>query len=133
MSEQQKPETGSLGWFDLTVPNAEEVRDFYEKVIGWKHEAVPMANGEYNDYNMKAPDSGLTVTGVCHTRGVNADLPPQWLLYFTVEDINKSINDCKSGGGKILAGPKNMGKYGKYCVIEDPAGAVCALFEPAKE
>ena len=36
MSEQQKPEVGSLSWFDLTVPNAEEVNDFYSKVIGWK-------------------------------------------------------------------------------------------------
>jgi len=35
MSEQQKPEIGSLGWFDLTVPDAEKVRDFYSKVIGW--------------------------------------------------------------------------------------------------
>lgn len=131
MSEQDKPEVGSLSWFDLTVPNAEEVRDFYGKVIGWQHEPVPMANGDYDDYNMKTPATGLTVTGICHSRGVNADLPPQWLLYFIVEDIDKSIDNCKANGGKILAGPKNMEKYGSYCIIEDPAGAVCALFMPA--
>lgn len=132
MSDQQvKPEVGSVSWFDLTVPNAEDVRDFYSRVIGWKFEPVPMAEGEYNDYNMKAPESSLTVTGVCHKRGVNADLPARWLLYITVENINKSMEECRTNGGKIVAGPKNMGKYGKYCVIEDPAGAVCALFEPA--
>jgi predicted enzyme related to lactoylglutathione lyase len=27
-------------------------------------------------------------------------------------------------------GPKDMSGYGKFCVIEDPAGAVCTLFEP---
>ena len=131
MNEQAKPEVGSLGWFDLTVPNAEEVKDFYSKVVGWKYEPVPMANNEYHDYNMKAPESGMTVTGICHTRGVNADLPAQWMLYINVNDLNQSINECKTSGGKIIAGPKDMGKFGKYCVIKDPAGAVCALFEPA--
>lgn len=131
MSEQQKPEAGSLSWFDLTVPNADDVKDFYSKVIGWKYEPVPMANGEYNDYNMKAPESDLTVTGVCHSKGVNADIPAQWLLYFTVKDLDKCIEECNTNGGKVVAKPKNMSNYGRYCVIEDPAGAVCALFEPA--
>ena len=131
MAEQEKPEIGSVGWFDLTVPNTEEVRDFYNKVIGWQHEAVSMADGEYNDYNMKAPASGLTVTGICHSRGVNADLPAQWLLYINVADIDKSIQECRENGGRVIAGPKDMGKFGRYCVIEDPAGAVCALFTPA--
>ena len=49
MSENDKPEIGSLSWFDLTVPNAEEVRDFYGKVIGWQHEPVSMADGKYDD------------------------------------------------------------------------------------
>ncbi len=91
MSDQEKPEIGSVSWFDLTVPNAEEVQDFYSKVIGWKSVPVPMAKGEYEDYNMKAPESDLTVTGVCHAKGVNADLPARWLLYITVENIDKSI------------------------------------------
>jgi predicted enzyme related to lactoylglutathione lyase len=131
MSEQQKPEVGSLSWFDLTIPNAEEVRDFYSKVIGWKYQPVPMEKGKYNDYNMIAPRSDLTVTGVCHAQGVNKNLPPQWMLYFTVEDLDKCVEECNSNGGKIIAEAKDMGNYGRYCVIKDPAGAVCALFEPA--
>jgi uncharacterized protein len=131
MSEQQKPEVGSLSWFDLTIPNADDVKDFYSKVIGWKSEPVPMEKGNYNDYNMKAPESDLTVTGVCNTRGVNQNLPSQWLLYFTVENLDKSVEECKTNRGKVIVESKDMGNFGRYCVIEDPAGAVCALFEPA--
>jgi len=131
MSEQQKPEVGSLSWFDLTVPNAEEVRDFYSNVIGWKSEPVPMEKGKYNDFNMIAPESDLTVTGVCHAQGVNKNLPAQWMLYFTVVNLDKCIEECNTNGGKVIAESKDMGNYGRYCVIEDPAGAVCALFEPA--
>ncbi|PJA97553.1 MAG: glyoxalase, partial [Ignavibacteriales bacterium CG_4_9_14_3_um_filter_34_10] len=44
---EEKENIGSIGWIDLTVNNAEEVRDFYSKVIGWKSENVPM--GDYFD------------------------------------------------------------------------------------
>jgi predicted enzyme related to lactoylglutathione lyase len=40
MNERNRPEVGSVGWIDLTVPEAEEVRDFYSAVVGWKSEPV---------------------------------------------------------------------------------------------
>ncbi|MFC2103641.1 VOC family protein [Bacteroidota bacterium] len=131
MSNEEKPEIGSVGWFDLTVPDAKVIQQFYGRVIGWKSEPVPMAKDSYTDFNMKAPGSGLTVTGICHSRGVNTDLPAQWLLYITVESVEKSAAECKAAGGQVITESKQIGNYGKYCVIEDPAGAVCALFEPA--
>ncbi len=128
MKEEDKLETGSIIWTDLTVPDAENVKNFYGRVIGWKSEPVSM--GEYNDFSMNSPDTDRTVAGICHSRGVNADLPPQWLIYFAVEDVDASAELCKKSGGKVIAGPRDMGKYGRYCVIQDPAGAVAALFSP---
>ena len=85
--------------------------------------------GDYNDFNMINPATGEPAVGICHKRGGNAGLPSQWLNYFSVDDLEQSISQCEKLGGKIIAGPKEMGKMGKYCIIEDPAGAVCALFE----
>ena len=126
MANEERSETGIVIWTDLTVPNAEEVKNFYSKVIGWKPE--PVAMGEYNDYSMTSPETGRTIAGVCHSRGVNADLPPQWLIYFMVKDVDESVKMCLQNGGEIIAGPRSMGNYGRYCVIKDPAGAVAALF-----
>ncbi len=125
----EKPEVGSIMWFDLTESNAEELKDFYSKVVGWK--SAPVSMGDYNDFNMNSPDSGETKAGICHKRAGNAELPSQWLIYFTVRDVNESAGECKASGGKVIAGPKDMGKFGRYCVIEDPASAVYALFESA--
>ena len=77
MSETSKPEVGAIGWADLTVENAEQVRDFYRVVVGWK--VTELSMGDYNDYCMNTPTGRKTVAGVCHARGTNADLPPQWL------------------------------------------------------
>ncbi len=122
-----KAEIGAVGWFDLTIPNADELRDFYSKVTGWRPE--PLSMGEYNDYVMKTPDTDRAVAGVCHARGTNKDLPPQWMIYINVKNIGESIKTCESLGGSVLMDIKEMGEYGKYCFIKDPAGAVCALFE----
>jgi hypothetical protein len=61
----------------------------------------------------------------------HADLPPQWLIHITVPDVDASASRCVERGGKVVAGPRGMGSYGRYCVIQDPAGAVAALFAPA--
>ncbi len=74
---------GTIGWVDLTVENAESLRDFYAAVVGWKPEAVAMKG--YNDFNMTA--QGEAVAGICHARGANADIPPVWLLYFVDADM----------------------------------------------
>ncbi|MEK7282586.1 MAG: VOC family protein [Acidobacteriota bacterium] len=130
MSEGDRPEIGSIGWVDLTVQAAGEVRGIYEAVVGWKSSGLDM--GGYSDYVMSLPRGGRTVAGICHARGSNADLPAQWLVYITVEDVDRSAERCVELGGQVLAGPREMGAHGRFCVIRDPAGAVAALFTPAR-
>jgi predicted enzyme related to lactoylglutathione lyase len=124
------PQPGTIGWFDLTVPNAVEVRDFYRAVTGWSFSEIPM--GGYSDFCMSPAPSAAPVAGICHARGTNADLPPQWFIYITVADLDASAARCFELSGKILVGPKDLGGHGRMCVIRDPAGAVATLFEPAK-
>jgi hypothetical protein len=129
MADDNSKEIGSIIWTDLTTQDAERTRDFYEEVVGWK--SAPVSMDEYDDYNMTAPGSGSPVAGICHARGSNADLPAQWLVYIIVEDLDASAARCEDLGGTVVVPPKEMGGHGRYCVIEDPAGAVAALFEVA--
>ena len=126
MSEQ-KPEVGSIAWTDLTVDNAEKIRDFYTEVVGWSSSPVDM--GGYEDFSMTMPETGAATAGICHARGSNAGLPTQWLVYIIVESVDRSIERCKRLGGEVIVQPKGMGEHGRYCVIRDPAGAVAALFQ----
>lgn len=128
MSENEKG-TGLIAWCDLTVPNAEAVRDFYHHVVGWQIAEVDM--GGYSDYCMNEPATGQTVCGVCHARGVNADLPAAWMIYITVDDVERAARAVEERGGSIVRPPTQMGPQGRYCVIRDPAGAVAALYQKA--
>ena len=118
------PPVGAVGWVDLTIEDAESLRAFYASVVGWKSEPVDM--GGYSDYVMQEPENGEPRTGVCHKRGVNAGTPSCWLVYFVVADLERSVESSKELGGKLLVDRR---KPGNFCVIEDPAGAICALYQ----
>ncbi len=115
---------GAIEWCDLTVENAENVKDFYCSVVGW--ESSPASMGKYDDFNITLPKTGDTIAGICHARGSNSNLPAQWLMYVRVEDVSISAKKCKELGGAILDGPRKMGSE-QFCVIQDPEGAVLAL------
>jgi len=129
MSDEQTAAPGTIGWIDLTVDNAETIRDFYTKVVGWKSDAVDM--GGYSDFTMTPPETGQPTGGICHARGTNTGLPAQWLIYITVKNLEQSMKACKEAGGEIVKGPSGSESTGRSCVIRDPSGAATVIFEPA--
>lgn len=123
---EEKP-PGTIVWTDLTVGDAEGIRDFYREVVGWSSD--PLSMGSYEDFNMLPRGSETPVAGICHARGANANLPAQWLVYVQVEDVEASAERVRGLGGEIIDGPRGVGSI-RFCVLRDPAGAVLALIEP---
>ena len=54
------------------------------------------------------------------------------MMYITVDNLVDSMARCQSRGGKVLRPAVTLGSQGRFCVIQDPAGAVAALFEPGR-
>ena len=71
---------------------------------------------------MLLDSQGQVAAGICHARGGNADLPPVWLPYFSVDSADDAAASARDGGGRVVAGPKHYDRY-RYVIIEDPAGA----------
>ena len=109
-------------WCDITVENADELVSFYEAEI-----PVRIDMGGYNDYVMMKAD-GTPVGGICHKQGVNAQYPSGWINYFTVENLDAALKEVTSNGGKQAGDIRHHGKD-SVCVIIDPSGAACALYE----
>lgn len=119
---------GRIAWVDLTVPDAEAIRDFYQQVVGWSVQEVAMTDGEerYADYGMLG-ESGNPVTGICYARGINEGLPPVWMIYLPVGDIDESLRRVEEEGGRIIRSTRgDDGKYA-YAAVEDPVGVALAL------
>jgi predicted enzyme related to lactoylglutathione lyase len=48
-----------------------------------------------------------------------------------VKSCDASGEKSKSLGGKVLFGPKDIEKVGRFAVIQDPQGASFSIFQPA--
>lgn len=119
---------GAIVSADLTIGDAGAARDFYRAVVGWNADEMPMKDGEasYSDYIMEDAD-GNWAGGVCHHRGTNLGIPPQWIVYINVADIGASVQRCIELGGAVVKESKNgSGEY-NYAIIRDPFGAVLGL------
>src|SRR4051812_38158475 len=99
MADTTAAALGQIDWIDLTTPNAEAVRAFYEHVTGWT--ASPVSMGDYQDYCMIPAGGDKPVAGICHALGENGALPPAWLIYITVVDLDESVRRCADRGGKV--------------------------------
>jgi predicted enzyme related to lactoylglutathione lyase len=119
---------GRIAWLDLTVPDASATRDFYRQVVGWSVQEVAMKDGgrRYADYSMLAED-GTPAAGVCHGRGVNAGLPPVWMLYLPVGDLAESLSRVQEGGGEVLKSMRGEDGSYVYAAVRDPVGVHFAL------
>lgn len=115
---------GSIAWIDLTVPDADRLRDFYARVAGWTPSPVDM--GGYSDYSMRNA-AGVDVAGVCHTRGPNAGVPPVWLIYISVPNLDQALAQVRALGGAVLEERPMAGM--KFAIVRDPAGAHVGLIQ----
>jgi predicted enzyme related to lactoylglutathione lyase len=121
--ENPKFNHGSVNWHDLTVENAEGLKDFYQKITNWNMDKIPMKDdrGEYFDFMMKSED-GIPIAGICNHRGANTGIPPAWIMYISVENVQQAVDEAVKSGAEILK--KQLHKDGSmyYVILKDPAG-----------
>lgn len=127
MSEP-KYKIGQFFWSDLTVPDAANLKEFYKEVVGWQEQEVAMKDKEasYADYAMMI-DSETAAGGICHQRGINKNIPPQWVMYINVANVSVSLEKVLALGGKLLHESKKPDGSYNFVIVEDPVGAVFGL------
>ena len=65
-----------------------------------------------------------SVAGIMATPPQAQGMPPMWSIYITVEDVDATAKMAQELGGKVLVPPRDIPKVGRFCVIQDPQGAV---------
>lgn len=116
---------GAFCWNELATRDAGKAAEFYTQVFGWEGRTQPMGNSEYttfyNGENMNA--------GMIQMTEEWGDIPPHWMVYFTVEDCDGSADQIKSLGGNILVAPNDIPSVGRFAVAQDPQGAAFSIIQ----
>jgi uncharacterized protein len=118
---------GKFVWHEQVSDNPKQAQEFYTQLFGWGTEVFKP--GEV-DYTM------ITSGGQSHggfSKALEGAPPPHWLSHVRVENFDETIEKAKGAGGKLAAGPFEMGEVGRMAIIADPQGAYVSVYQPEEE
>lgn len=129
MPNIEKHAPGSFCWIELATTDQNAAKSFYGSLFGWAVEDMPMGpNDFYTMFKLQGRNAGAayTMRPEDRARGV----PPHWMLYITVASADEAVRRAAELGGKVLAPPLDVPDAGRMSVIQDPTGAVFAVWQP---
>ncbi len=122
---------GKIWWNELNTDDPEAAKAFYETVMGWTVETVPMPTGDY----LICKRGEEAVAGIFSIKDLEGfeGIPSHWFTYLAVDDVDASVVQSQSAGGKLTRPAWDIPGVGRMAVIQDPTGAYVALMTPSEE
>jgi uncharacterized protein len=119
---------GTFCWVDLSTSDLAAARDFYGGLFGWTTRDMGGPGMPYWMIDLGGRDLGGMLTLPESQRA--AGIPPHWLPYIAVADATATIALVREHGGASLVDPSPVGDAGFTAVVQDPQGAMFALWQP---
>jgi predicted enzyme related to lactoylglutathione lyase len=123
-ADSAETSVGSWLWNELSTQDDKKALAFYEKVFGFSHDEMPMAQGVY--HVLKQGDKmrgGLT-------KAMDASTPAMWMQYVKVADCDASAAKATSLGARVVVPPSDIPTVGRFAMFIDPQGAALAVMRP---
>lgn len=117
---------GNPCWYELGTSDLDAAAGFYRRILGWE---VVDSGMEGFDYRLAKSDDDM-VAGLMSNAGQAESPPPNWLIYFAVDDCDRRAADIGAAGGSVLKQPADIPGTGRFAVVADPQGAVFGLLQP---
>ena len=127
-----KSRRGKFVWYELMTTDPDAAKKFYTDVVGWKTQ--PFDNATGMDYTMwmkgETPVGGLMELPEEARKG---NVPPHWIGYVAVPDVDKTAARAVELGGRIVHGPADIPEVGRFAILADPQGAVIAVYKSSQD
>ncbi|MBC7544481.1 MAG: VOC family protein [Candidatus Sericytochromatia bacterium] len=117
------PMIGNFCWDVLVTTNLEAAAAFYELVIGWEMDVHGAEKGMFKYGELHEAGTKLAPEGV----------PPNWRAYIGVTDLVAATEKAAALGATIIRANQPTGDWGRLSIIQDPVGAVVALFQASED
>ena len=117
---------GAFCWADLVTADPARAKQFYSGLFGWQ-----IVTGEHDTSGYLHIKNGEKfIGGIPPARGPK--MPPHWMSYFCVNDVDSAASKAQGLGAKVYAPPMTIEGAGRMAVLADPQGAVFALFKSSR-
>jgi len=128
MPRIEKHPAGSFCWVELATSDQPAAKKFYTSLFGWSADDMPMGPDDfYTMFRLEGRDAGAAYTLRAEQR--ERGVPPHWNLYVAVENADAAVERATSLGGKALGLAFDVFDAGRMANIQDPTGAMIAVWE----
>ncbi len=121
----------TFGWAELNARGFDKAAPFYTEVFGWAAHASEMPEGAppYTEFQV----DGTSIAGGTEMNPmVPAQVPSYWLVYFAVDDVDRSFERATGAGARELLAPQDF-PGGRFAILTDPQGATFGLLKMASQ
>ena len=118
---------GDFVWYDVMTTDVEAAEKFYANVVGWQMRDSGMPGQRYT----LIMDGEQQIGGIMPIPAEAEGVPPAWMGYVGVADLDGKARQLVELGGTVHRGPQDIPGVGRFAVVGDPQGAGFLLFEPA--
>ena len=128
MQEAPEYKPGTFCWVELGTTDSAAARNFYTQLFGWDYEDHPMGpDGVYTMLRLGGKEVGALyeLRPDMKAQGI----PPHWLSYVSIADVDETAEKAKAEGGTLLQAPFDVMTVGRMAIVQDPTGAVFALWQ----
>ena len=120
---------GEICWNELATTDVKKAKEFYSNVFGWQFKNIESPEMTYTVIESKDKEFG----GIWQIpTEMQKEIPPHWMAYISVENIEESLKQAKIHGATEIKGITPAGDMGVFAIITDPTGAHIALWESSK-
>ena len=122
---QLKDEPGSMCWNELMTTNPEAAGQFLGQLFGWDLETQQMGDIPYTVFMIQ----GRPIAGMLPIQADWGEIPPNWMVYFAVDDCDQAVATAQARGAEIPVPPTEIANTGRFAMIQDPEGAVFGVIK----
>ena len=130
MAPHDETKQGEFSWNELITTDKTLAMKFYGAIFGWQklveHDMGPM--GTYMLFGV-----GDKPLGGMFNKTSDMPMPPSWVYYIQVDDLEASVGRVTSNGGKLVNGPMDVPGGTRIAQCTDPQGVVFALHAEGKK
>ncbi|MDH3196800.1 MAG: VOC family protein [Candidatus Krumholzibacteria bacterium] len=120
-------EPGTSCWNEFYTRDRDGSGAFYTNVFGWASEQANIGGTDYTTFTVQ----GRPAASMLEIKPEWGELPPMWMVYFTVASCDAAVKTVQSSGGQVFAPSTDLPGIGRFAVVADPQGASFGILAPA--
>ena len=114
-------------WNELYTNNLDASGKFYSELFGWHSKAIQSTEPAIKLLSFSL--AGREVASMMQIQKEWGDVPPNWAVYFAVENCRETVEKAKSLGAVVYLEPRETPEGGAFAGFQDPQGAHLLVME----